>query len=87
MAEPPQLYSPHVPVIVLKTSDCCTREPDNSGSLSGIFGEPRIIHILQLTQDQQWSYHKITTFETNIIHQSKAQKIYNLSYKTSSSTF
>ena len=24
MAEPPQLYGPHVPVIVLKTSDCCT---------------------------------------------------------------
>ena len=30
MAETPQLYGPRVLVIVLKTSNCCTREPDNS---------------------------------------------------------
>jgi len=48
MVEPPQLYGPHVPVIVLKTSDCCTREPDNLGSMSGVLEEPWIIHILQL---------------------------------------
>ena len=52
MAEPPKLYDPRAPIIVLKTSDSCTREPDNSGSLSGVLGEPRIIHILQLIQDQ-----------------------------------
>ena len=57
MAEPPKLYGPHAPIIVLKTSDCCTREPDNSDSLSGVLGEPRIIHILQLIQDQ----HGVTT--------------------------
>jgi hypothetical protein len=30
--------------------------------------EPRIIHILQLIQDQQWSCHDITTVDTKIIH-------------------
>jgi hypothetical protein len=29
MAEPPKLYGPYAPVIILKTSDYCTREPDN----------------------------------------------------------
>jgi hypothetical protein len=48
VAEPPKLYGPHAPVIVLKTSDCCTWEPDNPDSLSSVLGEPRIIHILQL---------------------------------------
>ena len=57
MVEPPKLYGPHAPVIVLKTSDCCTLEPDNSGSLSGVLGEHRIIHILQLIHDQ----HGVTT--------------------------
>ena len=52
MVEPPKLYGPHMPVIVLKTSDCCTRESDNSGSLLGVLGEPQIIHILELIQDQ-----------------------------------
>jgi hypothetical protein len=52
VAELPKLYSPRVPIIVLKTSDYCTREPDNSGSLSGVLEEPRIIHILQFIQDQ-----------------------------------
>jgi hypothetical protein len=46
VAEPPKLYGPHASVIVLKTSDCRTWEPDNSGSLSGVLEEPRIIHIL-----------------------------------------
>jgi len=40
MAEPPKLYGPRAPVIVLNTSDCCTREQDNSGSLLGVLGEP-----------------------------------------------
>jgi hypothetical protein len=57
VAEPPKLYSPHTPVIVLKTSDCCTWEPDNLGSLSGVPREPQIIHILQLIHDQ----HRVTT--------------------------
>ena len=57
MAEPPKLYGPRVHVIVLKTSDCCTRESDNPGNLSGVLEEPRIIHILQLIQDQ----HGVTT--------------------------
>ena len=39
VAEPPKLYGPHVHVIVLKTSDCCTWELDNSGSLSGVLEE------------------------------------------------
>jgi hypothetical protein len=45
----------------LTDPDWCTRKPHNSGSLSGVLGEPQIIHILQLIQDQQWSYHNITT--------------------------
>ena len=57
MVEPPKLYGPHVHVVILKTSDCCTREPDNFGGLSGVLGEPQIIHILQLIQDQ----HGVTT--------------------------
>ena len=57
VVQPPKLYGPRAPVIVLKTSDSCTREPDNSGSLSGVLGEPRIIHILQLIHDQ----HGVTT--------------------------
>ena len=40
VAEPPKLYSPRAHVIVLKTSDYYTREPDNIGSLSGVLGEP-----------------------------------------------
>ena len=38
VTEPPKLYGPHAPVIVLKTFDCCTWEPDNPGSLSGVIG-------------------------------------------------
>ena len=41
MAKPPQLYGPHVPVIVLKTSDYYTQEPNNSVSLSGVLEEPK----------------------------------------------
>ena len=52
MAEPPKLYGPHVPVIVSQTSDSCTRELDNFGSLSRVLGEPQISHILQLKHDQ-----------------------------------
>jgi hypothetical protein len=44
VAESPKLYGPHTPIIVLKTSNCYAWEPDNSGSLSGVLGEPRIIH-------------------------------------------
>jgi hypothetical protein len=44
VAELPKLYGPHTPVIILKTSDCYVWKPDNSGSLSGVLGEPRIIH-------------------------------------------
>ena len=40
MAETPQLYDPYVPFIVLKTSDYCTREPYNSGSLLGVLRNP-----------------------------------------------
>ena len=57
VAEPPKLHGQHVPVIILKSFDCCTWEPDNSDSLSGVLGEPRIIHILQLIQDK----HGVTT--------------------------
>ena len=45
VAEPPKLYGLHAPVIILKISDCCTQELDNSGSLLGVLEEPRIIHI------------------------------------------
>jgi len=65
VAEPPKLYGPRASVIVLKTSDCCTREPDNFGSLSGVLGEPRIIHILQLIQDQ----HGVTTTLQQLIQE------------------
>ena len=40
VVEPPKLYGPRAPIIVLMTSDCCTREPDNFGSLSGVLGNP-----------------------------------------------
>ena len=63
MAEPPKLYGPRAPIIVLKTSDYCTRELDNFGSLSGVLGEPRVIHILQLIQDQ----HGVTTTLQHLI--------------------
>jgi hypothetical protein len=39
VAEPPELYGPHVPVIVLQTYDYCTWEPDKSESLSGVLGK------------------------------------------------
>jgi len=48
VVEPPELYDPHVPVIVLKTSNYCTCKPHNPGILSGVLGKPRIVHILQL---------------------------------------
>jgi hypothetical protein len=44
VAEPSKLYGAHAPIIVLKTFDCYAWEPDNSGSLSSVLGEPRIIH-------------------------------------------
>ena len=52
VVEPPKLYVPHVPIIVLQTSDWCTHKPYNPDSLSGVLREPRIIHILQLIHDQ-----------------------------------
>ena len=51
VVEPPKLYGPHVPVIVLQTSNYCTWELDNPDSLSGVLGGPRIIHIYSLEQD------------------------------------
>jgi hypothetical protein len=51
LAELSKLYGLHVHVIVFQTSDCCTWEPDNSGSLSGVLGEPRIIHVYISEQD------------------------------------
>jgi hypothetical protein len=44
VAEPPELYGPHVPTIVFQTSDSCICKPDNSGSLSGVLRETRVIH-------------------------------------------
>jgi hypothetical protein len=44
----PNYAGPRTTIIVLKTSDYCAREPDNSGSLSGVLGEPRIIHFSHL---------------------------------------
>ena len=39
MVELPELYGPHVPIIVPWTSNSCTWEPDNSDSLLGVLGE------------------------------------------------
>ena len=78
MVEPPKLYGPRASIIILKTSDYCTREPDNLGSLSSVLGEPWIIHFLRPIQDQQWSYHNITTFGTKISY-IEMRKIYNIS--------
>jgi len=36
VVEPPKLYGQHVPIIVSHTSNCSTRKPHNSGSLSGV---------------------------------------------------
>jgi hypothetical protein len=83
VVEPPKLYGPHAPVVVLKTSKCCTREPDNSGNLSGVLVEPRIIHILQLIQYQQGvsttlQHYNITTLQQGV------RKIYNSSIQNMS---
>jgi hypothetical protein len=40
MAEPPKLYGPHAPVIVLKTSDDYACVPNNLKSLSGALEKP-----------------------------------------------
>jgi hypothetical protein len=40
VAEPPKLYGPHAPVIVLKTSNSYACAPDNLKSLSGILRKP-----------------------------------------------
>ena len=40
MVEPPKLYGPYVPVIILQTSYYYTRKPDNCGSLSDVLGKP-----------------------------------------------
>jgi hypothetical protein len=63
VAEPPELYGPHVPTIVFQTFDNYTCKPDNSGSLSGVLGKTQIIHVLQLMQDQQRSCYNIITFD------------------------
>jgi hypothetical protein len=44
-----------------------TCKPDNPGSLLGVLGEPQIIHVLQLIQDQQWSCYNITIIDTKIL--------------------
>jgi hypothetical protein len=41
VAEPPELYSPHVPVIVSLTFDCSTYKPHNPGSLLGVLEKPK----------------------------------------------
>ena len=77
MADLSELHGPHVSVIVLQTSDGCPWEPDNSGGLSGVLGEPRIIHILQLIQDQDG----VTTTLQHLVQKNKyirVQKTYNI---------
>jgi hypothetical protein len=61
VAEPSKLYDPHTHVIVLKTSDCYAWEPDNFGSLSGVLGEPRIIH--------DSTFHRIITEDIVVLQQ------------------
>jgi hypothetical protein len=62
VAEPLKLYGLHTLVIVLKASDCYVWEPDNSGSLSGVLGEPRIIH--------DSTFHRIITEDIAVLQQS-----------------
>jgi hypothetical protein len=40
VAEPPEVYGPHAPVIIPKTSDGYACVPDNLRSLSGVLGKP-----------------------------------------------
>ena len=40
MAELPELYGPHVPVIVSHTFDYITSKPHNPSSVSGVLGKP-----------------------------------------------
>jgi hypothetical protein len=40
VAEPPELYGPHTPVIVPKTSDGYACVPYNLKGLSGVLGKP-----------------------------------------------
>jgi hypothetical protein len=75
--EPPKLYGPHTPVIVLMTSDCYTREPDNFGSLSGVLGEPTNYPHFTTHTGSAWSYHNITIFGTKITY-IRVQKTYNI---------
>jgi hypothetical protein len=63
VAEPPKLYGPHTPVIVLKTSDCYAWAPDNSGSLSGVLGNPNHPGSLQKTLQYYNSRYKYITSE------------------------
>ena len=70
MAEPPKLYDPRAPVIVLKTSNCYTWVPDNIGSLSGVLGEPWIIHILQLIRINMELPQYYNIWYKNNLHQS-----------------
>ena len=41
VVEPPKLYGPRAPIIVLKTSDSYTRDLDNFDSLSNVLWEPK----------------------------------------------
>ena len=76
VAEPPKLYGPHVLIIVFQTSDNRTWEPDNCGSLSGVLGEPRIIHVYLSEHDTLQRYCSITIVYTNILHRNKQRKSY-----------
>jgi hypothetical protein len=66
VAKPPKLYSPHVLVIVLQTSNYCTWEQNNSRSLSSVLVEPRIIHFIFLSRTHYRSHCSITTIYTII---------------------
>ena len=84
VTEPSKLYGPRASVIILRNSDCCIREPDNTSSLSGVLREPRIIHILQLIQDQ----HRVTTTLQHLVQKyytSECGRLITLVYNTCSS--
>ena len=49
---------------------CCTRALDNPNSLLGVLREPRIIHILQLIQDQHGVVTTLQHLVQNNLHQS-----------------
>jgi hypothetical protein len=60
VAEPPELYGPHVPTIVFQASDSSTCNSDNSDSLSGVLGKPESSMFLS-KQDPLQKYYSIIT--------------------------